>query len=172
MEAGTKGMTLNPSSLKAYINEIAPTLNPRQIQVLEVLEGHTEDMTNMEIAAALEWSINRVTGRVKELRDRGFLEESSHRPCSVTGRPVNAWRIKEKPSISPQALRRAPAFYQLPSRSNAAGMHVLRDNGKRLTCSCRGFYFSDLKNPGKGTCRHIGQLKKPDPRESMTSLFT
>jgi len=159
-------MTMQLSSIRAYLNEIAPTLNPRQIQVLEILEQRATDMTNMEIAAALEWSINRVTGRVKELRDRGVLTESCERPCGITGRSVNAWKIKETPSISPQALRTPVTHYQLPSRSNPAGMHVLRDTGKQLTCACRGFYF-------RKTCSHVERLRqKPaDPRTSMTPLF-
>ena len=49
----------------------------------------------MEIAAALDWSINRVTPRIKELRDIGVVETAGLRNCKITGEVVNIWRMKD-----------------------------------------------------------------------------
>lgn len=47
--------------------------------------------TNMEIAEHLGWSINRVTPRVKELREYGKVTCYGNRKCKVTGNPANVW---------------------------------------------------------------------------------
>ena len=60
--------------------------------VLEIIEAALPDITNMEIAQQLGWSINRVTPRVKELREMDLVEQSSKRPCEVTGNTALAWR--------------------------------------------------------------------------------
>ena len=46
----------------------------------------------MEIAEILGWSINRITGRVFELREKGFLKEESKRFCSITGSLAISWK--------------------------------------------------------------------------------
>lgn len=160
-------MTLATTSLKSYLNEIAPTLGARQIAILEVFERNPEkDYSNSELTEALGWKINQVTGRVKELRNYGILELSRERSCFVTGRHVSAWRIKAAPTISPRAIPAGKQFYQLPSRSNPARTHVLKDNGSTIACSCKGFYFRD-------TCSHVKRLAKrtPTPEETMQPLF-
>lgn len=53
-------------------------------------------VTNMEIAEFLGWEINRVTGRVIELRESRTVVYSGHRLCSVTGHKVMSWRIKNE----------------------------------------------------------------------------
>ena len=50
--------------------------------------------SNMELARELGWSINRVTPRIKELRDRGIVFDSGRRECDVTGRMVHAWGVR------------------------------------------------------------------------------
>ena len=52
------------------------------------------DMTNMEVASALHWSINRVTPRVFELRDAGLVVSNGKRRCGVTGNTSYAWKVK------------------------------------------------------------------------------
>lgn len=96
---------MQDTSLSAYFNKVLPELNQRQREVLNIIEGQTDPnrihgqwahgLTNMEIAFLIGWSINRVTGRVKELRDAGALEELGHRPCRITGNTAIAWRLKK-----------------------------------------------------------------------------
>lgn len=155
------------TSIKSYLNEIAPTLGARKIRILEVFEQNPDrDFTNSELAQALEWTINRVTGRVKELRSVYILEESRRRKCRVTGRDVHAWRMKDQPAISPRAIKDPPTFHQLPSVSERGGMHTLKESAGKIACDCRGFYF-------RGHCSHVEKIanRKPKPEETMTSLF-
>ena len=85
------------TSLFAYKTAVLPTLGEKQREVLSVFENNEyHDWTNMELAEQLAWGINRVTPRVKELRDAGFLEEKEKRTCNVTGMRVIAWGLKER----------------------------------------------------------------------------
>jgi hypothetical protein len=97
-------------SLFSYHEEVIPTISDRQAEVLEVL-GMNADMTNSELADALDWSINRVTPRIQELREAGkvvcknrrcpnpahlnahtdVLHDDCKRKCWATGRSVFAW---------------------------------------------------------------------------------
>ena len=89
------------TSLDAYFNEILNSLNERQKHILDVFFSNPiMNFTNMELSIELEWSINRVTPRVYELRGKGknnpyqtkpVLVESQIRPCRVTGRKAKAW---------------------------------------------------------------------------------
>lgn len=156
------------TSIKAYLNEIAPTLGSRQVLVLEVFERNPgRDLTNSEIARALDWSINRVTGRVKELREMQLLEESRKRRCGVTGRPVHAWRMKDAPVVSPRAIKDPPVFHQLPSASTRGGMHTVKESAGRVACNCRGFYW-------RQTCSHVRKIAAQPPKfeEQTASLFS
>jgi DNA-binding MarR family transcriptional regulator len=76
-----------------------PSLGDRQRAVFEELRQH-EDLTNGELAAALNWPINTVTPRCKELREQGRVVEACRRPCRVTGRTCIAWRTL-KTSVTP-----------------------------------------------------------------------
>ena len=51
-------------------------------------------MTNMEIAEALGWSINRVTPRVLELRHAGFLQKMGVKRCRITNNNCLFWGPK------------------------------------------------------------------------------
>jgi len=81
---------MQETSLEAY-EEVKPTLGPRQIAVLSVLEN-APPLTNTEIAQRLGWSINRVTPRVFELREKDMVRECGRRPCRITGRNAIQWR--------------------------------------------------------------------------------
>ena len=87
---------IQETSLEAYL-EVKPRLGEKQKEVYRLLKNATRmgfDMTNMEIAQALRWSINRVTPRVYELRQAGLVVLSRKRKCSVTGRRAMAWRVR------------------------------------------------------------------------------
>jgi hypothetical protein len=87
---------MQQTSLEAY-KSIRDILGQSQSQVLHVFDIHpaVKDWTNLELARYLQWDPNRVTGRVYELRQLGILEESTTRPCKITGRTAIAWHIKE-----------------------------------------------------------------------------
>ena len=157
---------IRSTSLTTYLNEIAPTLGARQINVCEVFERAPDrDFTNSELAAALGWGINRVTGRVKELRGYGILKHSRIRSCGVTGRAVHAWRIADQPPVRPQSISPEPVFRQFASRSSRGGAHIVKQTGRHVACTCRGFYW-------RRTCRHVQEVtENPDPTSMMKPLF-
>jgi DNA-binding MarR family transcriptional regulator len=87
---------MQQTSLEAY-HKIEGSLGWAQSEVLRVLRDaavHGFDMTNSELAQLLKWSINRVTPRVKELRDQGLVVVSRKRVCGVTGFTVLAWKAR------------------------------------------------------------------------------
>jgi len=88
-----KKNTMQQTSLSAY-EQIKDKLGEKQLRVIEVLRQF-ENASNMEIASALEWSINRVTPRVLELRNMRVIEQVGLRTCMVTGQNVNVWRLKQ-----------------------------------------------------------------------------
>ena len=155
------------TSIHAWMNEVAPTLGARQIAVAELFEQHPErDFTNSEIATALEWSINRITPRVKELREFGILTLSTRRACRVTGRLVQAWKISVTAPVSIKALGQTPIFRQVPSNSQRGRTQTVKLNGESAVCTCRGYYY-------RGHCRHVEAAVKrtPEPQEQMGTLF-
>lgn len=79
----------------AYREDVLPTLGERQVAVYDVLEKSGKDMTNLEIAQALQWPINTVTPRVFELRKTSppLVEEYGKRKCSISGRTAIAWTV-------------------------------------------------------------------------------
>jgi len=81
------------TSHQAY-KEIKKTLGQRQAIVLNIFEFVPYAITNSEIAARLEWTINTVTPRTNELVKKGLLKEDGKRKCTITGRTAIAWRIK------------------------------------------------------------------------------
>ena len=90
----TSNHAMQETSLDAW-HEIQPRLAQSQARVYALIAAATRqgmDMTNMEVARALGWSINRVTPRVKELRDDGHVYLWRVRRCGVTGRRAMAWR--------------------------------------------------------------------------------
>lgn len=55
---------------------IKPDLPEKRQRVYEVILAHPNGITNKDIAKALRWPINCVTGRVAELRDKEKLIEA------------------------------------------------------------------------------------------------
>lgn len=80
------------TSLDAYLNNLE-SLGSRQQTVLKAIS--TKDaICNQELAKMLGWEINRVTGRVKELREMGHVQEAYRDTYEATGRTVIFWQQK------------------------------------------------------------------------------
>ena len=67
-------------------------LTRRQVQVLQALKNELGMGTNRMIAKKLGWDINRVTGRVKELRSKGLVKYAGDFVDKETNRTVNLWK--------------------------------------------------------------------------------
>lgn len=164
---------IDPQSLKVWLNQVAPTLSKRQIQVLEIFEyDPNNDFTNEEIAHALEWGINRVTGRTQELRGEGarrgqtpLIELSRVRECHITHNQAKAWKLRFE-GVPVRPSRPVPEVYQVLSKTEPGRAYIIRESGAGITCPCKGFYFNR-------TCSHIDKLRSapPKPEEVHTSLF-
>lgn len=50
---------------------------------------------NYDIARELNWDINRITPRVKELREMGLVQEAYKSLHPITDRKVIYWEVKE-----------------------------------------------------------------------------
>jgi len=86
---------VQPTSLDAF-KSIQPVINKRQQQIVGLMMRHLHryrNWTNREIADAFGWDACQVTGRMKELREKGIVLYDGERPCTVTGRTVMAWRL-------------------------------------------------------------------------------
>jgi DNA-binding MarR family transcriptional regulator len=79
---------IQDTSLHAYALA-TQNLGAKQKQVLDALRFFP-DATNAEIAARLGWPINRVTPRMKELREQGLVLEAGRPTCKVTGGTAHA----------------------------------------------------------------------------------
>lgn len=86
---------IQTTSLNAFFSEVVATLGERHKSVLEAMKQR-QNFTNTELSEFLGWSINRVTPRVKELRQKGFITEDIRRECKITNRIVIAWKLVTK----------------------------------------------------------------------------
>ena len=69
-------------------------LSNKQAEVLEKI-GELQPCSNKEIAKALNWEINRVTGRVNELAKKGLIKSEKMARNNI-GRLEKLWEIKEE----------------------------------------------------------------------------
>lgn len=83
---------IQDTSLWAY-SLATQNLGKKQKEVLDCLR-YFPDATNAELAARMNWPINRVTPRMGELRKQGLVLESCRRRCKVTGSMAWAWKAK------------------------------------------------------------------------------
>ena len=81
---------IQETSLEAY-KVLTPELGNLQETVYNTIIDHP-GMSNHDIARYLNWEINRVTPRVKELRDKGLVILSHHKEDSITERRVICWK--------------------------------------------------------------------------------
>jgi hypothetical protein len=91
------------TSLLVYHTRVLPKLSESQLKVFDKMRER-DDWTNQELADALGWGINRLTPRVKELRDAGVVKESfeSPRMCHSTGNMAKAWNVGLRGSYQPE----------------------------------------------------------------------
>ena len=82
-------MGYQQASREAY-EEAKKNLGDKQAKVLRVLMKAHSPMTNAEVAYKLDWPINRVTPRMKELRDRQLVVGHGRRHCTVSNSNVRA----------------------------------------------------------------------------------
>lgn len=83
---------MNSKSLDSY-KDLKDKLTQRQVQVLQELKA-LKTGTNRMIAKSLGWDINRVTGRVTELRDSGLVVHAGNHFDAETKRTVNLWKLR------------------------------------------------------------------------------
>tara|TARA_R110000796_G_scaffold59672_1_gene137706 strand:- start:47526 stop:47777 length:252 start_codon:yes stop_codon:yes gene_type:complete len=83
---------MNSKSLDSY-KDLTDKLSLRQAQVLKELQ-FLKTGTNRMIAKSLGWDINRVTGRVSELRKKGLIVYSADYYDTETDRTVNLWKLR------------------------------------------------------------------------------
>ena len=68
-------------------------LGRQQRDIMLLLHGHPErDWSLQEISKALHMQISSVSGRCRELKDTGWLDECAPRKCSVSGRRITPVR--------------------------------------------------------------------------------
>ena len=85
---------VNEKSVDSYHQLLeSGTISKRQAQVYEAIMT-LEKCTNRQIAQALGWDINRVTGRVSELREKHVIIYAGDYKDSETNRTVNLWKVK------------------------------------------------------------------------------
>ena len=84
---------VNEKSIESYKNLTEDnTLTKRQAEVLKCLKQELKQGTNRMIAKKLGWDINRVTGRVTELREKGLVTYAGDFYDVETERTVNLWQ--------------------------------------------------------------------------------
>tara|TARA_R100000030_G_scaffold91012_1_gene75923 strand:- start:1777 stop:2037 length:261 start_codon:yes stop_codon:yes gene_type:complete len=85
---------VNEKSVDSYHQLLeSGTLSKRQAEVYYAIMTLGQ-CTNRQIAQALSWDINRVTGRVSELRSKHVVEYAGDYKDSETDRTVNLWKVK------------------------------------------------------------------------------
>lgn len=86
-------MVVQQTSLEAYTKLITDKkLGINQKIVLEVFDQvNGQYLSNLDLATMLNWSINRITGRVKELRNMDYLIHCGFKIQLETGEKVHLW---------------------------------------------------------------------------------
>jgi len=83
-------VSVQQTSIEAY-ECIYDDLGDKQKMVYDVIES-SDGLCNQDIAEILGWGINRVTPRVKELRDLGFVCFGGYKVNS-NGYRVMTWKV-------------------------------------------------------------------------------
>ncbi len=85
-------MVVAATSIESYNNIY--NLTGKRLEVYNALKD-IQPASNQAIADYLGWPINRVTGRVTELRDMELVEKGGVKKGKF-GAKVNTWRLKQK----------------------------------------------------------------------------
>lgn len=85
---------IQQTSMMAYLENMK-TLGSRQQAVLKAISTR-DGICNQELAEMLGWPINSVTGRTKELVERGYVEEAFKDVYPPTNRTVIYWKQKAR----------------------------------------------------------------------------
>lgn len=85
---------IQTTSLFAF-KDIQSAFPRRQKQVRDAIATQP-DLTNGELAFKLHMPINCVTPRILEFRKAGLVEWSQTRPCGMTAKNCNAWKLADK----------------------------------------------------------------------------
>ena len=72
------------------LKQLQPTLGDKQKTIYTLIKKKGP-MTNRQIARNLGWDINRVTGRVTELVNKGMVKASGTHFDKQTNRTVTLW---------------------------------------------------------------------------------
>jgi len=85
---------INQASIESYREFSEEQLGDRQRKVYECIMWNNS-MTNRQIADELGWTINSVTGRVRELVQMGMVYSLGRIYDEKTDRRVNEWAVIE-----------------------------------------------------------------------------
>lgn len=89
-------MTARNTSVDSYIDhERSGELGRQQMKLLAAMR-RGRDYSRTELARITRVRINAVSGRVKELLDKGRLCEAPVRECKVTGRTIHPVFVVQK----------------------------------------------------------------------------
>jgi DNA-binding MarR family transcriptional regulator len=78
---------------RAAWGALQDSISGKRAAVLEVIKSR-EGATMFEVAQALGWPINRVSGRITELCDRELVEDSGERKINpLSGKRVIVWKV-------------------------------------------------------------------------------
>lgn len=85
-------MSMSETSREAY--KSVQELGNKQMEVFEKIV-ELQPCSNKTIAEALNWEINRVTGRVNELAKKGLIKSEKVARNGI-GRLEKLWEVKEE----------------------------------------------------------------------------
>ena len=86
---------VNEKSIASYQQMVDEgVISTRQSQVLHALKEELGKATNRQLAKHLDWDINRITGRITELRNKGLVIPAGSHYDAATNRTVNMWKCK------------------------------------------------------------------------------
>ena len=67
-------------------------LSASRIRVYDVIKESKDGLTNSEIGYILGIPINRITGRVFELRELSLIKDGGTRSCNITHKQCHYWK--------------------------------------------------------------------------------
>lgn len=76
---------------EAY-HDLMPTITTSRQRVYEIIKSNPNGLTNNEIASILHIQINRVTGRVFELRQMNLVVDGGARICTQSNKRCHIWK--------------------------------------------------------------------------------